>query len=226
MTDPRLARPTWRGRTNVDALTIGCIEHAEQIVAQVHPGIAHEFVITQGSYQAGAGDPLSAGTHDLGGVVDLRWCGHNECILALRLAGMAATWHRTPAQGPWPNHIHAVVRDHPNQAESAQRQTVAVLAGRNGLANNAPDDGPRPNPFPHPVWPWPEEDTMTPAQEKKLDEVVGAIKSLADTVEKMQDREQARDERTRTRDARLVKLVRSNKATTEDILAALATEED
>ena len=74
-------------------------------------------------------------------------------------------------------------------------------------------------------WGWKDGDTMTPAQEKKLDEVVGAIKSLADTVEKMQDREQRRDERTRARDARIVKLVRSNKATTEDILAALAQED-
>jgi hypothetical protein len=146
--DPRLNRPAWRGRTNVDALTIACIERAEQMVG-------HEFVVTQGSYQAGHGDENSAGTHDLGGVVDLRWCGHPGCVLALRKAGMIATWHRTPAQGPWPHHIHAVVRDHPHQAASAQRQTGAVMAGRNGLVNNGPDDGPQLSPWPRPVWPWP-----------------------------------------------------------------------
>lgn len=147
MPDTRLARPSWRGRTNVDALTIACIEHAEQIGG-------HQFVITQGSYQSGGGDENSAGTHDRGGVVDLRWCGHGDCILALRKAGMAA-WHRTPRQGPWPDHIHAVVVGHPLLAESAERQVRAYLDGRNGLASNGPDDGPRLSPIPRPVWPWP-----------------------------------------------------------------------
>lgn len=152
MTDPRLARPSWRGRTNVDALTIACIEHAEEIGG-------HQFEVTQGSYQSGGGDPLSAGTHDLGGVVDLRWCGHGYCVLALRQAGMAA-WRRTPAQGPWPDHLHAVVIGHPNLADSALRQVGAYLNGRNGLADNGPDDGPRPNPIPRPVWPWLQEEDM------------------------------------------------------------------
>ena len=142
----RLARPTWRFRTNVDALTIECLEHAERIAG-------HQFIVTQGSYQGGRGDVNSAGTHDRGGVVDLRWCGHDRCILALRMAGMSASWHRTPDQGPWPHHIHAVVRDHPDQAPSADRQTASVLAGGNGLANGGADDGPRLDPFPFPVWP-------------------------------------------------------------------------
>ena len=146
MPDARLARPSWRGRTNVDALTIACIEHAERLAG-------HQFIITQGSYQSGHGDINSAGTHDLGGVVDLRWCGHDRCIRALRLAGLSATWHRTPSQGPWPDHTHAVVRNHPLQAASAHRQTLSVLDGRDGLASNGPDDGPRLDPFPFPVWP-------------------------------------------------------------------------
>ncbi|AJR18467.1 hypothetical protein GUY44_07190 [Pimelobacter simplex] len=174
MTDPRLIRPTWReGRTNLDALTIACIEHAEQIVRELAPKIAHPFVVTQGSYQAGAGDPKSAGTHDLGGVVDLRWCGHPVCLRALRLAGLAA-WHRTRAQGDWPDHIHAVVAGHPRLAASAARQVIAYLARRNGLASNGPDDGPRLSPIPRPVWPWP------PAQRKKTrpEKVRAALKLL------------------------------------------------
>lgn len=163
MTDPRLARPLWRARTNVDAITIAAIEHAERI------GL-HPFLVTQGSYQAGAGDPNSAGTHDLGGVVDLRWCGHWSCLDALRRAGLAA-WHRTPAQGPWPDHIHAVVIGHPLLAEDAADQVAAYLAGRNGLANNGPDDGPRLSPIPRPVWPPHQEDDMTPEQNRKLDEI-------------------------------------------------------
>src|SRR5690606_18573494 len=111
MSDPRLARPLWRGRTNVDALTIACIEAAEKIGG-------HEFIVTQGSYQSSVA--ASAGTHDRGGAVDLRWCGHDKCVRALRLAGMAA-WHRNPSQGPWPHHVHAVVIGHPSLAPSAAR---------------------------------------------------------------------------------------------------------
>lgn len=167
MPDLRLARPLWRGRTNVDALTIACIEHAEAIARQIAPDVAHEFVITQGSYQAGAGDPNSAGTHDEGGVVDSAWCGHPICVRAQRLAGMAA-WHRTPEQGPWPHHIHAVVIGHPLLADSADRQVIAYLAGRNGLKNDGADDGPRLDPIPRPVWPWPEEDIVTPEDIKAI----------------------------------------------------------
>ncbi len=160
MPDPRLARPAWRGRTNVDALTIACIEHAEAIGG-------HQFVVTQGSYQDGHGDLNSAGTHDLGGVVDLRWCGHPACIRALRQAGMFA-WHRTPAQGPWVDHIHAGVLDHPLLAAGARAQQRAYLVGRNGLANNGPDDGPRLDPIPRPVWPYSPEDDVTPEDIEKV----------------------------------------------------------
>lgn len=154
MSDPRLERPEWRGRTNVDALTIACIEHAEAIGG-------HKFTITQGSYQSGGGDVNSAGTHDRGGVVDLKWCRHNRCIRALRMAGTTAS-HRTPAQGPWKDHIHLVVIGHPDLAPAAQRQVDAYLADppRNGLKDNGPDDGPRLDPIPRPVWPWPKEDDM------------------------------------------------------------------
>ena len=159
MTDPRLVRPSWRGRTNVDALTIACIEHAEDLTASYAPVVAHEFVVTQGSYQDTV--EASAGTHNLGGVVDLVWCDHSECLYALRMAGMAA-WHRTPAQGPWRDHVHAVVIGHPYLAPAAARQVTAYLSGRNGLANNGPDDGPRLDPIPRPVWPYPQEDDMPP----------------------------------------------------------------
>lgn len=164
MPDPRLERPYWRGRTNVDAVTIHGIERAEQIGG-------HEFVITQGSYQAGAGEPLSAGTHDRGGVVDLRWCGHSACIRALRVAGFAA-WHRTPAQGPWPDHVHAVGIGHPYLAPAASRQVDAYRAGRNGLASNGPDDGPRIDPIPS--LQWPPEDDMNADDWKRLSEMLDA----------------------------------------------------
>jgi hypothetical protein len=146
-----LARPVWRGRTNVDALTIAALEYAEALAG-------HEFIVTQGSYQSSVA--ASAGTHDKGGVVDLRWTGDNADITALRAAGFAA-WHRTPAQGPWPDHVHAVLIGHPLLAPSAARQVESMRAGRNGLLNNGPDDGPRVTPHPRTNW-WPprEEDDM------------------------------------------------------------------
>jgi len=165
MTDPRLVRPLWRGRTNVDALTIAALERAESIGG-------HQFVVTQGSYQRGAGDPLSAGTHDLGGVVDLRWCGHRACLRALREAGFAA-WHRTPRQGPWPDHIHAVVLGHPDRTELAYRQAVAFRNGRNGLASNGPDDGPRLDVINPPIFPWP---PPKPKRRRPAD-VIAALKA-------------------------------------------------
>jgi hypothetical protein len=152
VSDPKLVRLPWRGRTNVDALTVACIEHAESLAG-------HAFTVTQGSYQSGGGDVNSAGTHDRGGVVDLSWCGHRDCVRALRQAGMAA-WHRTPAQGPWVDHVHAVVIGHPLLADSAHRQVIAYLNGRNGLKNDGADDGPRLDPIPQPVWPWPKENDM------------------------------------------------------------------
>lgn len=173
--DP-LYRPSWRGRTNVDQITIAAIEYAETLRRQ--PGL--EFYVTQGSYQGGSGDPLSAGTHDLGGVVDLRWTGDEHDVWALRAAGFAA-WHRTPSQGPWPDHVHAVLVDHPYLADSAARQVESYRAGRNGLANNGPDDGPRITPIP--VFTWPREDWFDMATEDDLrrivrEEIANAAKTI------------------------------------------------
>ena len=172
MTDQRLTRPTWRGRTNVDALTIACLEHAEQLAG-------HKFTITQGSYQAGAGDPDSSGTHDRGGVVDLAPC-HPVCIWHLRAAGMAA-WDRTPEQGPGPRHTHAVVLGHPDLAPAAARQVIAYTAGRNGLADDGPDDGPRITPIPRPPWP-PKEQTMQIDIDRIAEQVAARVMTSTVTV--------------------------------------------
>lgn len=164
-----LSRPSWRGRTNVDAMTIAAIEYAESLAG-------HTFVVTQGSYQSSVA--ASAGTHDRGGAVDIRWDGHDSDVLALRRAGFAA-WHRWPAQGPWVDHIHAVLIGHPDLAPSAARQVTSYYAGRNGLASNAADDGPRLNPIPTFTWP-PKEIDMTPDEARtvireELDAALGAL---------------------------------------------------
>lgn len=174
MPDPRLARPLWRGRTNLDALTISCIEHAEQIMRDKHPDIAHEFICTQGSYQGDSGDPDSGTTHRLGGGSDWRWCGHPECYRALRRAGLFI-WHRTPDQGDWPDHFHGAPIGHPYMDYRLEAQEVSYLAGGNGLGGR--DDGPRLNPIPRPVWPWPPEESMSAPKEwdDKDKAVVAAI---------------------------------------------------
>src|SRR5690606_39104625 len=99
--------------------------------------LAYDLSITQGSYNAG-GVSASAGTHDGGGVIDLRAWDYPAKVRALRLAGFAA-WYRDSSEGPWPSHIHAVLVGHRKLAGSAQRQVDAFRAGRNGLANGGPD---------------------------------------------------------------------------------------
>lgn len=205
MNDPRLARPLWRGRTNVDALTIACIERAEALVRERRPSIAHSFVVTQGSYQGDAGDPDSGTTHRLGGAVDLRWCGHHVCYWALRAAGMFI-WHRTPGQGPWPDHFHGAPLDHPFMDSRLAAQQRSYLGGGNGLLG--PDDGPRLHPIPRPVWPWPPREERDPMAdyEKQLDRI-----------ERKQDRILARLAATAAIRTRLARLVKQGKATREDL---------
>ena len=139
-----LTRPAWRGRTNVDLMTITAIEQAERLAG-------FQFEVTQGSYQGGAGDSRSAGTHDAGGVVDLRTRDltadqKRRMVRSLRRVGFAA-WLRTPAQG-FTEHVHAVLGGHPLLHPTAAAQWRAYLNGRNGLASNGPDDGPRIHPTP------------------------------------------------------------------------------
>lgn len=104
------------------------------------------FVMEQGSYNPG-GDVTSAGTHDGGGVVDLDVVAltssqRTAAATALRQVGFAA-WVRSPAMGNWDWHIHAVAISDTDLAPQAQKQVGAYYEGRNGLANNAPDDGPK-----------------------------------------------------------------------------------
>lgn len=103
------------------------------------------FVVEQGSYSPGT-DPSSAGTHDGGGVLDvdaetLTASQRTKAVTALRKVGFAA-WLRTPSQGDWPLHIHAVAISDTDLSTQAQEQVGAYYEGRNGLANNAADDGP------------------------------------------------------------------------------------
>lgn len=108
--------------------------------------LGRRLVLSQGSYNPG-GDPTSAGTHDGGGALDITVDGmsaatRTAAARALRQVGFAA-WVRSPSQGDWPWHIHAVAINDTDQATQAQNQVGDYYLGFNGLANHRPDDGPR-----------------------------------------------------------------------------------
>jgi peptidoglycan hydrolase-like protein with peptidoglycan-binding domain len=123
----------------VDARTEAMLEEAEAALGRT-------LTLDQGSYNPG-GDPTSAGTHDGGGVVDINVKGmtaktRRSVAKALRIVGFAA-WVRNPNQGDWPWHIHAVAISDTDLSTPAQHQVGDYYLGLNGLANRAPDDGPR-----------------------------------------------------------------------------------
>ncbi|MEU4419622.1 peptidoglycan-binding protein [Actinoplanes sp. NPDC024001] len=106
--------------------------------------LSWSILLDQGSYSTS--DPTSAGTHDGGGAVDVtvtsltatqRW----ETVRALRTVGFAA-WLRTPSQGNWPYHIHAVAVADTDLSTPAANQIHDYYVGKNGLANHAADDTP------------------------------------------------------------------------------------
>ncbi|MET0237067.1 MAG: peptidoglycan-binding protein [Kibdelosporangium sp.] len=105
--------------------------------------------ITQGSYNPG-GVGASAGTHDGGGALDISVSGmsvatRNNVAKQLRVVGFAA-WVRTPSQGDWGYHIHAIALADPDQSSGAQHQSGDYYLGLNGLANRGADDGPAVSP--------------------------------------------------------------------------------
>lgn len=105
-------------------------------------------VLTQGSYNTGVG--ASAGTHDGGGVVDIRTStmsrsGQEKCVQALRKAGFAA-WLRVPPA--FSTHIHAVAIGDRELSSAAKSQIAQWRNDTNGLANHGPD----PEPDPYPAW--------------------------------------------------------------------------
>lgn len=118
----------------------------QAMLAETQRLLGYTLVLDQGSYNPG-GDPTSAGTHDGGGVVDISVTGmtatkRTAVARALRQVGFAA-WVRDPSQGDWPWHIHAAAISDTDLSSEAQHQVGDYYLGMNGLANHAPDDGPR-----------------------------------------------------------------------------------
>jgi hypothetical protein len=125
-------------KTTHDGKTVDWHTKAALLLAEDRLG--YELTITQGSYNADK-VAASAGTHAGGGVVDLAPADAANKVLVLRRIGFAA-WHRTPDQGDWPEHIHAVLIGNDKLSDAAQAQVSAYLNNKNGLANNGHDDGP------------------------------------------------------------------------------------
>jgi peptidoglycan hydrolase-like protein with peptidoglycan-binding domain len=129
------------GKTTMDGKTVN--ERTASMLKAAEKRAGVNFTVTQGSYNSDVGS--SAGTHDGGGAVDLSVRGlpsTSDAVKALRQVGFAA-WHRTPSQGPWAAHIHAVAISDTAMSPQAQAQVGDYFKGLNGLANHAKDDGPQ-----------------------------------------------------------------------------------
>lgn len=131
------ARTTFSGK-RVNARTRAMLLEAQRLAGRT-------ITVTQGSYNPG-GVGASAGTHDGGGVVDISIAALSETqrwqlVRALRRVGFAA-WYRTPSQGPWAAHIHAVAIGDTDMSLSARDQVADYYVGRNGLASHALDNTP------------------------------------------------------------------------------------
>lgn len=134
----KLGRDTSGRPLYVDKTTLEKLRYAEAM-----SGLS--FVIVQGSWRGGKGAKASAGTHDRGGVIDLRSRDFTSeqkqlALLWLRRAGLIA-WLRTKAQG-FDEHFHAIDYGNPDLHPTAADQVLDWKNGRNGLASNGPDDGP------------------------------------------------------------------------------------
>lgn len=100
--------------------------------------VRQKLDVSQGGYNRG-GVAASAGTHDGGGVLDLRQYS-GGVVKLLREAGSAA-WHRGAPH--FADHTHLVLVGCPHASAGAKRQVASYLAGRDGLAMNGPDNGPQ-----------------------------------------------------------------------------------
>lgn len=106
----------------LDWSTYQKIRRAEQMVGALN--------ITQGSYEKASS--YSGTTHTGGGVFDVVGGDLQKINAVLRSLGFAS-WVRSPSQGPWPWHIHAVELRNALLSASARGQAADYLRGGDGL---------------------------------------------------------------------------------------------
>jgi hypothetical protein len=143
------------------------------------------LVLTQGSYSNAT---ASAGTHSGGGALDIRTGDlttdqRARLVLGARQQGFAA-WLRTPSQAnpPWPYHMHGIAVGCPDLSAAARDQVADYIAGRNGLASNGPDDGPRG----YTDMTWEKYQAAHPDEEWEMaigDDILTAVKALDDKMD-------------------------------------------
>ena len=114
------------------------MQRAERISRSL--GGPSRFALSQGSYHPGVG--ASAGTHDGGGVVDVRIGAYSKAtadkvVKAMRMAGFAA-WRRGVNDGFAP-HLHAVAIGDRQAAPLAKSQVHEYFRGGDGLRGSRRD---------------------------------------------------------------------------------------
>lgn len=120
-----LERVQYQGET-LDVATLRALQYAQSI-------LGGGFNVAQGSFEAASS--YSGYTHTGGGAIDVNdgGMGWDKAVDSLIKAGFAA-WHRTPSQGPWGHHIHALLMRDPSLSPSARGQVADFLRGGDGLA--------------------------------------------------------------------------------------------
>lgn len=164
----------------------------------------------------------SANTHSTGGAFDI-WQHDPVTVWVARQMGADATWARTTGSFANNRHTHGVLTGCPHNS-AARYQIDEVRAGGDGLVGNTPDPGPRP--LSGRTWregiAWAkqqQEETMTPAQEKKLDAVAADVAAIHKRLDNFRDRDTANRERVQ----RLIAMARDDKADRTAMLAELKT---
>jgi hypothetical protein len=114
---------------------------------QIEKSLGFDLYCFQGSFSTAV--TQSGGTHDQSGAVDVSMCPAGSTknaadliVKTFRQFGWAA-WLRTPAQGDWGYHIHAVDSGDKELSAAARRQVDEYSQGYDGLAGDGRDDGPR-----------------------------------------------------------------------------------
>ena len=137
--------------TNTTGGYPGCACHCiPQWVALVEAlakeqGIPVPLQFWQGSWSNAS---ASAGTHSAGGALDIKITGLTaaqvtKLVKICRQAG-SASWHRDKAHGNFDTpHIHAELIGCSHASSGAKNQWSAYKKGRDGLAANGPDYGPK-----------------------------------------------------------------------------------
>lgn len=136
---PPYEHTTWHGKT--------VSQRSKYILEQIEKKLGFDLYCFQGSFSTAVSQ--SGNTHAQSGAVDVSICPAGSStaeadliVKTFRQFGWAA-WHRTPAQGDWGHHIHAVDSGDILLAAEAQRQVTEYRQGYDGLAGNGLDDGPR-----------------------------------------------------------------------------------